>query len=75
MYIPALIWAHKGPMTAFGALVPNHAVQAVALERACTTVVHGLALAVLLGVHKDAVGGLAWTSEQRCTCRHSDGAH
>lgn len=50
VYVPALIGARKGPMAALGSLVAKQAVQAVALERAPTAVVHGPAPAALRGV-------------------------
>jgi len=75
MYVPALVGARKRPMAALGALVPNHAMQAVALERARAAVVHGLALAVLPGLHKRAVDRLAWPRDEQRVGRHVDVAH
>ena len=69
MYIPAFIWASKGPMATLGPLVPNQSMQPVALESAITAVIHRLALPVLPSIHETAVHRLARTGEQACKGR------
>ena len=58
MHVPVLIRVRKGPMAALGPLVAKQAMEATALERAHTAVVHGPAPAVLGGTDEAAIDGV-----------------
>jgi len=75
VYIPAMIRARKGPMTALRPLMANQPMQPVTLEPTRSTVIHRPALPVLPRIHKAAVHGLARTREQEHTGGHAEVAH
>ena len=75
VYIPAMIRARKGPMTALGPLMANQPMQPVTLKPTRTTVIHRPALPVLPRIHKAAVHRLARAREQERTGGHAEVVH
>jgi len=75
VYIPAMIRARKGPMTALRPLMANQPMQPVTLEPTRTTIIHRPALPVLPRIDKAAVHRLARTREQERTGGDAEVAH